>query len=664
MVSKRPPKVIKRMLNNMKFKKEHAKNARRLSGMGYAAAAARAPASSQSRLRRNEKKRKGEENGPRPDGIIENLTADDDHFDYKGKEGEDPAPDSASVSVPKPGADHAPDPDHPAEVPPSKVAAIKRAIAGNLGTKKTRRVTRGRIKSEDVFWADSLVDGDTPCASFSEYCSSEDLWREKMAEHRMRGAIADLDKSRRVRQLPLASSLVMPSIRGRGSTRPPKGLAVGTPLYINAGATIARVCLSQPYWALISRNDSRSGAAEWERASRRLLASLARSDVADSNLVLGEAARAMVNASLKERACFEILADECCRLFSTEVLQNKIFDRAFQTVASENTDARVRSMTVAGYFRALNEKVWRRLAETIDMLVSGGAVGGGRQTAASRLEACADSVVARAKSRPVDAVIKKAVERARSAYGLSVGAFIPKDKQKQTQQQQLYPAALYTPTALPLPLPPGVPNPHNTHFFAYPQAPYYYPPNVGTGLGYGYNYGYGNPLCPEFDYRTNLGSNCQPGSQLATMRVAEQDYAEEPAATEGARARSEEDACSPLPAQHSMAEGDNDVGTAAVTAKAPLLDDIRPAETADYASLAATPRITAPAAEPEEGRALNLRAELAKLGEEDLYSASLLEQLTGPNPYYETVWSVDGDELSGVSDFADRDDLETVDVFP
>lgn len=385
--------AIRCIIRNMKNKKEDANRKKKIKQMGYDAAEPRAPAASAAKVRRKLKKKR--------DALKEQSE-------------EPPQKDYAS---------------------PKKAAAMKRQLeVSNKSTEKAVRSGRGGVTNRGDVKVVSVLGIDADCVPFPEYWL---LWdnKERDIQHRVRTLLTNLAKASREKALPAASTLDW------GKTNKKEKRHV--PTFKNVGSDIVKVCLSQPVWALVHRRDLKRGFDEWFENNDNLVRLLNNGDADNINAAMKTAVTNQINDAVKERVYFEMLGNVCNDLFKTLVLPNKKFDKNFATIATDNTNPTVRSLSIPKYFRALNENVWQKITDSMDILLTGG--GSGDQSAISQLEACAENIINRAISRPVEATIKKAVEQANQAYKLSTGAFTPIIRNKKTAQGQLQGSPFFNP---------------------------------------------------------------------------------------------------------------------------------------------------------------------------------------------------------------------------
>nr|GBG35577.1 wsv161-like protein [Sesarmops intermedium nimavirus] len=391
--------AIRYIFRNMKNKKEDEKRKKTFKQMNFDVAVPRAPAASVAKNRRKLKRKRDAEQQPEEE-------------------------EEEVIELPK---DYA---------PPKKAAAMKRQLeqyeTSKTTTKRSKKISeeggvvairsggdvkavanRGDIKVESVL---GIIDCDLPSPQHQDN-------KERDIQHRIRTLLANLAKASREKALPTASTL---ELRHGGKNN--KKEKHHAPAFKNVGSDIVKVCLSQPVWALVHRRDFKRGFDEWFENSDNLIRLLNNGNAENINAAMKTAVTKQINDAIKERVYFEMLSNVCNDLFKTLVLPNKKFDKNFATIATDNTDPTVRSLSIPKYFRALNENVWQKITDTMDILLTGG--GSGDQSAISQLEACAQNIINRATSRPVEATIKKAVEQANQAHKLSTGAFIPTTNKK------------------------------------------------------------------------------------------------------------------------------------------------------------------------------------------------------------------------------------------
>ena len=390
--------VTKCIMRNVKNKKEDENRKKVLKQMDHDAAEPRAPAASAAKVRRKLKKKKG----------------------FASKEEEEEIESSSK--------DYA---------PCKKTAAMKRQLeqhqrevsSPKKTTKRTDEEQAIRNSSGDVktvanrrdMTVVSALDIEADYVPFSRLPGYN-----KEHDTQVRTLLVNLAKASREKALPAVSTLKLEGNYNRKGKH-------HTPVFKNVGSDIIKVCLSQPVWALVHRRDLKRGFDEWFENSDNLIQLLNNGDADNINAALKTAVTKQINDAVRERVYFEILGDVCNDLFKTIILPNKKFDKNFVTVAINNTNPTVRSLSIPKYFKALNENVWQKISDSMDILLTG--VGGGDHSAISQLEACAENIINRAKSRPVEATIKKAVEQANQAHKLSTGAFIPTTNKKQLPLQ-------------------------------------------------------------------------------------------------------------------------------------------------------------------------------------------------------------------------------------
>ena len=457
--------ATRKILRNVRNKKDDKQRKRYLSAMASGAAEPRASTASAAKARRKVAK----ENALRqstPDTIDENSTR------LEEEEQQDQAMVEASTAEKKDNTggtdadiiggrddeqdEHSVDDDqHPLiviqpetscrkkdYVVPKRAAAMKRQLEQHTLPSKPERCKKKGEGKEAVVGKRSTAATAMPVLSsgdartvvddewvpFSQYRLPGDIKREKAEQHRMKTLLANLSKAKHDKALPAASAV---EFRFGGQKNGGRLAAAFT----NIGADIVKVCLALPMWALVHRRDFKRGVDEWFKRSDSMIEALDGGDATAINSAMETAVAKQLNGAIKERVYFEMMANVCNELFKTSVLPNKVFDKAFATIATDNTDSTVRSFSIPKYFRSLKSNVWQKISDTMDVLLTGGA--SGENSAISLLEVCAENVIARAKSRPVEATIKKAVEQANQAHKLSTGVLKPTQLASNQQQQPL-----------------------------------------------------------------------------------------------------------------------------------------------------------------------------------------------------------------------------------
>lgn len=412
----------------------HRKNLQR---MDSKPAEPRAPATSKAKARRIARKREKMEEAAAEmavasdeDGEIFREEVDDEEKDKK--EGEEQTQQECRNNT----LDY---------VAPKKAAALKRKLEPT-GTPRSRgcdkrcKGSKDKNKNETEKSTAVLGGKSRSCTSFPTYGAGIAL--ESEIRIRIGALLANLAKAAREKQLPLASSLV----RDRNV-----GKKTGKHSFLkNVGADIVKVCLAQPMWSLAHRRNAGRGIDTWFENSDKILKALDKGDVDAANEALKRVAEMHLGYAAAERSGFELLGTVCNDLFRTRVLPNKKFDKNFVTIETNNGDTTVRSLSIPKLFRALNQSVWYKLTDVMDHLLMGGSTNNDSITA---LENCAANVLDRARTRPVEGMIKKAIERAEQAHKLSTGLFIPAEVRKQQKQQQ---QGLLVPPSLPFASPWGM----------------------------------------------------------------------------------------------------------------------------------------------------------------------------------------------------------------
>nr|AWQ60756.1 wsv161 [Shrimp white spot syndrome virus] len=364
--------------------------------------------------------------------------------------------------------------------PPSKKRkrsdTESKALAVPAGKMMTvSRPLRGAITSGSILGVRSE---NAPQYDYVSYLADEAVVKEKAIQYRIRSLLANLLKANKTKAFPTSSSLLS-SEQGKKKFG---GKRTNTFVVTNVGAELVKALLANSCWAISHRKDIRSGEIQWQELSSKILKSLNDGNATEINNLMSSIVEDRIQRTVKERVYFEQLATVCNNLFGTRILPNKNFDKNFVSVASDNSNATVRGLSIPRYFRAINNNVWVKMSSTMDLLVGGG-MRSKSEHSISMLEKCAAGVLARASARPVEKMIKSAVEETSQAFNLSTGVFVPKQQQQQRQQQQQQFPPFQPP---PFPLPP-------------PQAPFQVQQPTYQGYlnpYYQYNQYY-NPYAPQ-----------------------------------------------------------------------------------------------------------------------------------------------------------------------
>nr|BDT62698.1 MAG: wsv161-like protein [Metapenaeus ensis nimavirus]GBG35454.1 wsv161-like protein [Metapenaeus ensis nimavirus] len=430
----RSKQAREKIIKNVRNKKEDERRKKALRSMNFRAAEARAPSTSMAKVRRKFKKAVRNASAPKTfppkaDDPVVLETAIDDKNNTSGESERKNATGGAVTN----------DKDDVAEVRrrdrvcPQKAASMKRQLE-RCESSTTRRNSKRKIEERDdkkshalQIWANSrgtiksasVLVLDDRCLPFPHYNFAKT--QELATHHRIRASLDNLLRATRIKALPTALSLK----RGVASTKAKSAAIVsrtkGVSAFVNVGAEIARVCLAQPIWALVHRCDPKRGYDEWFAKSDELITKLNNGGAENANEFFKEIMERHLRDAKKERVYFEMMANVCNDLFDTRVLPNKMFDCNFVTLTKVNNDPTVRSLSIPRYFRSLTRNVWKKISEVMDVLLMGGR--SGEDSFMCHLEECADNVIRRAKSRPVESTIKKAVEQANQANKLPTGEF-------------------------------------------------------------------------------------------------------------------------------------------------------------------------------------------------------------------------------------------------
>ncbi|ALN66178.1 hypothetical protein [White spot syndrome virus] len=399
--------------------------------------------------------------------------------------------------------------------PPSKKRkrsdTESKALAVPAGKMMTvSRPLRGAITSGSILGVRSE---NAPQYDYVSYLADEAVVKEKAIQYRIRSLLANLLKANKTKAFPTSSSLLS-SEQGKKKFG---GKRTNTFVVTNVGAELVKALLANSCWAISHRKDIRSGEIQWQELSSKILKSLNDGNATEINNLMSSIVEDRIQRTVKERVYFEQLATVCNNLFGTRILPNKNFDKNFVSVASDNSNATVRGLSIPRYFRAINNNVWVKMSSTMDLLVGGG-MRSKSEHSISMLEKCAAGVLARASARPVEKMIKSAVEETSQAFNLSTGVFVPKQQQQQRQQQQQQFPPFQPP---PFPLPP-------------PQAPFQVQQPTYQGYlnpYYQYNQYY-NPYAPQQLQQQYplyfLGNQSQPPPQLQQQQQQQQQPPQPP----------------------------------------------------------------------------------------------------------------------------------------